>query len=300
MFKKRQPQTRRPAPAGSNHRRGVFSYYASRERSEEPIGRQTVTTAARQKRSAWWRHVPTYIAAAAIVISIVYVTSLQTNPKVTHYVNPSEKLYLRDLSVYRTFAQALLEDSLLNRSKLTINTQVITDKIRQQFPELSTVKLTLPFFGRRPILEIEPAVPRLLLVNNSGAFVLDGDGRAIINAKDAPGLSAYSLPSVTDEVGTNVELGHGALPKDNVTFILALLEHLKTKGLTVESLVLPAIANEVHVRITGLPYSIKFFTEGDARQQAGTFFAVKERLEGEGSIPGEYIDVRVEEKAYYR
>jgi uncharacterized Ntn-hydrolase superfamily protein len=56
----------------------------------------------------------------------------------------------------------------------------------------------------------------------------------------------------------------------------------------------------LHLRIEGKAYLVKFNLRGDAREEAGAFLAVKQHLERAGKTPEQYIDVRVDNKTYYR
>ncbi|MGH7241431.1 MAG: hypothetical protein ACREGB_03995, partial [Candidatus Saccharimonadales bacterium] len=69
----------------------------------------------------------------------------------------------------------------------------------------------------------------------------------------------------------------------------------------VESMALPPAAYELDVKPAGVGYFVKFnMHEDTARQQAGTFLAVRERLVSQGVTPGSYIDVRLDGRAYYK
>ncbi len=64
---------------------------------------------------------------------------------------------------------------------------------------------------------------------------------------------------------------------------------------------LPVGTSELDVRLAGQPYSVKFNLEsGTARQQAGTFLATESKLKSQNVTPAEYIDVRVDGRAYYK
>jgi hypothetical protein len=52
--------------------------------------------------------------------------------------------------------------------------------------------------------------------------------------------------------------------------------------------------------MNGVGYFVKFNLHGNAREEAGAFLAVKEYLESSHKTPGEYVDVRVENRAYYK
>jgi hypothetical protein len=90
------------------------------------------------------------------------------------------------------------------------------------------------------------------------------------------------------------------LSPDEVQFITGVLAQLQAKQLAITAVTLPPIAHELHVRIQGQPYYVKFNIQSDARIAAGTFLATKSYLEQGRITPAEYVDVRVEERAYYK
>jgi hypothetical protein len=207
---------------------------------------------------------------------------------------------LRPTAAYQEAASRQLASSIFNRSKLTINTTKTAEQLRRQFPEFADVSITIPLLGQRPIIEVEPAVAALLLVNQKGVFVIDQAGRVLLPARDAPSASQTGLPRVTDTVTSEDRPGATVLPADTVKFIQQLGAQFAAKKLTSQSMELPPVASELHVRFQGLPYYVKFNLSSDVRQQVGTLFAVQNRLAAEQVTPAEYIDVRVEERAYYK
>ena len=144
------------------------------------------------------------------------------------------------------------------------------------------------------------AEPIILLNSPSGSYVIDEKGRAIVLLQDAPNAQALSLVIVDDQTGLDIQTGQQALSQNDVVFIQALRQQFEASGLQVESMTLPPLAHELHVRIKDVPYVIKFNLVGDPREQAGTYLAVKQKLEQDKVTPAEYIDVRVPERAYYK
>jgi hypothetical protein len=115
-----------------------------------------------------------------------------------------------------------------------------------------------------------------------------------------PNLANLGLLTIADQSELEITPGKGALPARDVAFIQQLIAQFDSKKIAVESLTLPPLARELHVKIKNQPYYVKFNLDADMQQQAGSYFAVIEKLTGEKGIPKEYIDVRVEEKVYYR
>lgn len=299
-FKKSQPPARRRPGVSPPSRPDAFSYYANRAKTEQGSQRRLPTV--QTPKISWIRQLPTYVALAAIGISLVLCLSLDTNPKIVQLndlVAPNQRL--RDSRVYQAAAKKILSQHLSSRTKLTIDTQAVITSLKQQFPEISQAYINIPLISRRPVFSLQLAEPQLLFNEQGGqSFVLDKSGRVIMSARDIQKLGGYHLLTVTDQSGLQPKVNEVIMPAQSVAFIRELDAQLVAKKLSIQALSLPAIANELHLRISGINYFVKFNMAEDARLQAGTFLAVKERLEGEHITPAEYIDVRVPEKAYYK
>lgn len=232
---------------------------------------------------------------------LAYISTLTTDP-VVHLVgaSPADKTLVADITTYQDDFKDLLDDSLFNRSKLFIDTNGIAAQMSEQFPELGDVSVVLPLVGRRPVLKVAPARPVLVLSASGGPYVVDPKGRILALARETDSSLRQGLPVVRDESGLPIERGSTAITQETIAFIQEVTRQLSHAQVAVESLVLSPQANELHVQLEGQPYFVKFNMKGEGRLQAGTFLAVRERLQGEGKTPAEYIDVRVAEKAFYR
>lgn len=251
------------------------------------------------RRRFHWRLIPSFIAVAAILASIFYVLSLETNPRISRGSYQQSGI-LQAESVYQTAARQILQQSVFSRSKLLIDSRSLERQMLERFPELEQASLTIPLTGRRPILYLEPVTPALMLKAGGETYLVDSRGRAVLNVPGPDSYPNLKLSLVQDESGLRVETGHQVLPADDTAFIRQLVYQFAQQHVTIESLILPAAVNELDVRIAGDAYFGKFNLEGDARLQAGTYLAVRDRLRNDGQLPNEYIDVRVEERAFYR
>ncbi len=307
MFGKKQKksqQTRRQGQPAT--RSSVFSYYNNR-----PV--DTGSTKQRKRQNAIAKpapsldimhhinHLPTYIAIILVGVSFVYALTLDTNPKVLLGKSSDSNTLLRSSATYQTAISAMLEESIFNRSKLTLNTETIAAKIQKKFPEIQQATVSLPFIGRRPVIGLDPAEPALSFVSGNDTFIMANDGRLLIRVSDmVKGSAVPKLPTVQDESSIPAEQGEQVLPKENVTFITTVLYQLSAKKITVDSMQLPKAPNELRARISGTKYYVKFSLVGDARVQSGAFLAVYDRLKSQNVTPAEYIDVRVEDRVYFK
>jgi cell division septal protein FtsQ len=282
----------------------VFSYHSSRAARSGATGRQeqAVSPAAIRSKKPFslLNRGPVVLMLIVLIIITAINLFLSSAPEVIPVSTASSKIFLQNQDTYEAAARAALNQSVLSRTKLTINTERIAKDLQAQFPELAHVDVRVPFAGSGVKIYIEPSPPALLLSSGAEIYVVDANGRALIPAKQVPHLDKLGLPVVTDQSGLPITLGKPALPSSSVSFITEVVGQLKAKQIAISSLTLPAATSELDVRVAGAPYTVKYNLRGDARAEAGTYLAVKAQLEREKKTPSQYIDVRVEERAYYQ
>lgn len=215
--------------------------------------------------------------------------------------NPQGVPLLRSKQDYQNGLADILGSSLLNQNKLTINTTKLTNELTAKYPELDKIEITLPFMGRRPVVEATTSRPALFLSTSSGSYIVDGKGRAIRDIKDLPAdARALAIPTVKDQADIDVSVGKAVLSKQDVTFITTLYQQFTAKQMSISSIELPPLASEIHVRLSGKPYYIKFSLLTDSRIAVGQYLALDQELSAKKITPSEYVDSRVEEKVYYK
>jgi hypothetical protein len=212
----------------------------------------------------------------------------------------SDSQLLRTPATYDAAARAALAKSFGNKLKITMDTTAVAAALKAQFPELADVTVSVPLVGSRPIVHITPATPSALLSSGGSLFVLDVNGHAILDAHQMKDPNNLGVPVVIDESGLPIELGHAALPSTTVAFIAEFAGQLQAKHLSVSSMTLPAGTSELDVKVSGVSYTIKCNVRGDGRVEAGAYLAVKQSLEQDHKAPKDYVDVRVEDRAYYK
>lgn len=240
---------------------------------------------------------PLILALVVFGLSVLYTTMLTSNPRVTIEGGDGFKV-LRPVDAYQQAAEDILTSSVLNRSKLTINTEGVKKDLQQRFPELSDVEIMLPLTGHRPVIQAISERPALLLASQKGVFVIGENGKVLMKSSDSQSLP--QLPSVRDEANLDIEPGRSVLSAKDVDFITSLYQQFESKQIAVNSLTLPVLASELHVRLSDQPYYIKFSLLTDPRIVAGQYIALKKKLDSDRIIPTEYIDSRVEERIFYK
>jgi hypothetical protein len=300
--KQEQPTVRNPQNSGA--KAPVFSYYSSRSSSADPkAGRNMAGLAAASmpKRTSWWLiYLPSLLSIFLVILSALYVTTLTSEPRINITSQNGRPAVVQDTVIYERAAEKLLTSSLFNKSKLTINTDKLAADMQKQFPELGDIVVTVPLIGRKLIIQVQPALPSLILTGQGGSYVIDDSGTAVLASSQLLSSVRDTLPVIADDSGIDIEIGKQILTTDLVAFVGELAAQLKAKQLQVQAYSLPARANELHLRLEGKGYYVKFNTEIDARLQVGTYLALIEKLNADGVTPAEYVDVRVEERSYYK
>jgi hypothetical protein len=305
--KSKQPQGRNRLRSSGQTVPGAFSYYGQgrqhdtvRQKLEREPGRATAPPRPNLAKLLTER-----IGLLILIIAVVagVINSLSLSASVHVVLLGDSKLFLHDTSTYEAASGNILGDSIWNRNKLTINTDGVASHLRQHFPELSQVSITLPLIAHRPIVYLQASQPVLILNTTSGGYVIGQNGVALLPTTQLEPGSTLKLPVATDQAGLKLKTGQQALASGDVAFIQMILAQLKAANIEIAGLSLPPAASELDVHLAGLPYFVKFNmhdSADDARQQAGTFLAVQQHLKSQNITPGQYIDVRVDGRAYYQ
>ncbi len=298
LKRKKTDAGRNIRPSGSAN---VFSYYASRSRTDNNTGRGENSGEKKHISLLPGRRVRLLVSSLVIVFGVAYLLWIGSTPNIEIVGQPQAGSLLQATSTYQKASKELLNESVMNRFKLTINTSTIERKLKDQFPEIAEVAITMPVTSQRLLFKIQPVTPSLVLTSrNHGSYVIDERGIAVVNASDVPSLNQLKLPLVSDESGLDINVGKPVLPGESIIFISNTLAQLKAQDIEVTSMSLPTVANELHLRLVGEGYLVKYNMAGDSRLQTGAFLAVRKKLIAENKKPAEYIDVRVTDKVFYK
>jgi hypothetical protein len=234
--------------------------------------------------------------------AVIYFLSLSRSAEVVILAtqDPKRSALAQSVDEYKEAAAATLGASLANTNKITIDSGEVRRELKKKFPELEQVSLQLSLFNRSPKIYILPAEAALLVRSGNDVVVVDSSGRVVADVRRLKNPARLDLHTVEDKAGLPVELGEVTLPEHDVAFVTEVIGQLKSKKLEIESLVLPVGGGQLDLRVKGIPYIVKFNLKGDARAEAGAYLAVKARLESEGKTPAQYVDVRVDNRVYYR
>ncbi len=282
-----------------------FTYRAQRAEDENNTGRNAQAEKPVKKRGngrSWLQKLGLLILMVAVIASAVNILTLTNQPKIITLNDNKSNDFLSETSEYESAVKSILSKSLLNRSKITIDTKSISEQMSSEYPELASVSVTVPLLAHRPIVYIEPAKPVLIITTVNGSFVVADSGKAIQQIDNTALIPAYKLPVINDESGVKLQVGKEAIAPDHVSFIDTIVKQLNNRKFSITNMKLPPASSELDVSIAGQAYVIKFnLQDNTPRQQAGTFISTVEYLQKMNQPqPAKYIDVRVNGRAYYQ
>jgi hypothetical protein len=301
------PGRRRPADKRISS--GAFSYYSQRSQSVERSRRRSAVEPNEPPKRDWshyWsfakQRFGLIIVTIVAIICVINALRLNSVANVESLNGASKGYLLHSKQEYEASVHDLLDKSILNGNKLTVNTAKFEAEMKARYPELSSVEVALPLAGHRPTVYIRISEPSFVLVgSNSQSFVIDENGVALIPTVNVPNLNELDLPVIKDESGLELEQGKTILSSSSVSFISIILAQLKASNVPVSRLVLPTAASELDAFIAGKSYYVKFnLNSKNPTQEVGSYIATAKHLQKQGANPKEYIDVRVEGRAYYR
>lgn len=297
LFRRKAP-TNIPQPRTPRSSVSTMSYYNSRSRKSNQLGRKiSPEKPTTRNKQSFVQHIPALFLLVAAVASLVFASTLNPLAKVAIV---EESTTIRSEDAYRQQAEKFISQSPINRSKFLFDSEGLEESLKGEFPEIAAVTVTVPIMGRRPVVAIQTTKPAFILTSNSAAVLVGNNGIALANTNELVDLSKLSLRSVNDETGLDIEIGKPALPQEQALFISTIVEQLEKQQFRIESLTIPQSPYDLHVQFEGEKYYVKFNILEDPKQQAGAFVALKRtKLDKENITPRQYIDVRVGERVFY-
>lgn len=279
-----------------------YSYYANRdERKDQPRRDQEELEKRVPKQSLLINHLISGLVILVILFVLVDFFRLNSEPQINLVPSSNSTALLQSNSDYQAAAQSVLQKSILNENKITVNTGSVGNALMKKFPELSNVSVTIPFSGHQLQIFIQPTQPILLLNTGTKIFVVGKSGLVIgqRNSSTQAALAKLILPTV-NVTGLNTSIGSQALSSDDAAFMSYISQELQAQHLNLASLSIVPNSRELDVSIAGQAYIVKFNLQGDDKEQVGSYLALRQYLSQNKITPTQYVDVRVSGRAYYK
>lgn len=305
----RRPQLARSVPvdryySGMSHRQ-TPNTQKRRILQEDGSDRSRVV---RKRQSSIWVHLLVKWCGVLGIVSVLLfnVTLNQVGVKIgLSDFGKSGTLY-RTEEEYVRQAQEAFRAQLLSRSKLTFSANEYEQLLQASLPEIERAVAVVPLVGTR--LQVGFALTEPLVyapeIGKSGT-VIGTNGRVIaVTDKSILDRFASSLPKVYVETPGTVEDGAFLLTSGEVELIEVAKSEFDGSSIDrpkISSIRYIIAKRELQISFSDKSYFAKLTTERDARAQVGAVVAtLRSVVGGGGEAPVEYIDVRVEGRAFLK
>lgn len=299
IFKKSKPvssQRVKPTPRAN---KSTYTYYSKRSEREGTERKKASQPQVKRKKKRQLQHIPSFLLLIVALFSLLYLSTINPNAKIKFDVDKNTTEF-RKQSDYQVEAEKYVKESIINRSKFLFDSSGLAAHLKQTFPELATSTVTVPIINRRPVVTLSTTKPAFILTAGNQSYLIGNNGTALIKLDEVENPAKLNLRTLTDESGLEITVGKAALPAEQAKFIAVILEQLEAAGQNVDSMTIPRSPYDLHVRITGRPFFVKFNLLEDPKQQVGSYLAVIKSLDSDRVVPNNYIDVRAGERVYYR
>lgn len=309
IFKSKKPPTRNvnfehksSAPIMRYYRPPVTSKN-QRANSKKPKSENKLRSQSGDSRTSIFSLIYKWFGIIIILFLVIANTTL--SDAIVKINNDSQANMYRSLDKYSEGVNKIFESNIKNRSKLTLNSSALEAKIKTQFPEVKTAVVVTPLAGRRLQvgLELEKPLARLnqalsntqAVLSESGTVVLENSA-TVVNEQFAQ-IPSISIPNITYSIGDQILTSSEA---GLIRLLISEFDGSVNYRHKVKSIEFDVQKREIRVRFEGVGYYAKLTPERESRVQVGALVSALRSTGEQGSLPTEYVDVRVDDRVFVK
>jgi len=239
------------------------------------------------------------LLVSGVLFGLLFV---QSAPKIV-LIEPTGYNYRsRSIEQYNQVVSSVIKSSLSNRFKVSVSLSQIDQTLRNAFPEINKTVENFSLLNSSPTIYIQLKAPAVIDTINGRSYALSSQGYVLTFVNQHNYQQFNALPVVDSAIDySNVAIGSQILTSSTVNFIQIVYYGLKQQGISMLNANLVPKAEEMDVYLKNLPYYIKFNLHNNTpRLQLGTYLATRAKLQEQGIVPHQYIDVRVPGRSYYQ
>jgi len=295
MFKKKVKEVGR-RPNNSQNSEKVISYYSASRKQLDTFERsrgRAESMRIKPKLKITKSKITRSVVIIFVLFICIYSSLLGSDP-----VIKVDGVQYRSLKSYQQLAQQVLSSDARNRLKFLLQSQDVSSKLAELFPEASSIKVGSSLLGHNPVITIVTG-KAFMIFEQKGApdFIISQSGKALLAVGDA--LKMYqSLPRIINNSGLNNKAGEQVLSPDEANDLLQLNAQYSTEN-SFPTFSLTNNPYEINVKEAGKQYYAKFSLDTSILSQYGSLRATELKLKQLGQSPSQYIDVRLTDKVFY-
>lgn len=192
--------------------------------------------------------------------------------------------------------QSVVGSSILNQNILFVSESQINQLLKTNNYQISQAKIE-----RKPFNTIKVTIteqkPSVIWRSGNKVSIFTEDGRAYTGEPNQTLLS--SLPTVEDTTNLPVRSGEKTVSEQFVKFVGDIYTQLPQKGVEIQVMQIEETTTELIV-VTKQGYKIKFDTTRPVSEQVTDLIAVLDLIKKQNKKITQYIDLRINSKAFYK
>lgn len=304
MFKKKRAQSQvrstRPQPSGGQFQRNslvISKTQRETEQHKQSVAQRQVDQRRARERTLYKRR----ILAAVIVVAtltVLYGLRVRSLTLVT-----DKRIRNIDTSVYHERIDSYLTNKVVLRQSWLVDDAQLQEYVQSKYPEVERIIASSPsLVGGELHVDIAFREPHYIWKTASGIQYIDDTG-VLFSDNVYGSIDVATLPVVEDQSSAGFEDGSAVLSShvaEYIAYVYANVPDLFAVDSTITSVILPPKAREINVKVSTVPYAIKLSTERGIEEQVTELGELITYLNEVGTQPAEYVDVRVENKAFYK
>lgn len=299
MFNKNRDRKKGTGQGSSSQfRRGNAAI--SRTQQAERLQRQQATErqlSLSKKIQSHKRRLRGLVALSVILIALFMWRSTVSSVNVTSSQNLTEAQQM----TYSNYILGRVGEFSVFKQGWSTDGDALSRDIMKKFPEVNDVEVS----GKIPLLSslkvsLSFRQPEFVW-RDSGGEKRYIDNQGVLFENNNTSIDIKKLIVINDQSGLVLDSGSSAVSEATAEVIGKMPLQLKSmypKG--IESVVIPKSTREVRVKPAGAGYYIKFSTERSLEAQTGELRTLKRYLDKKNVKPADYIDIRLEHKAFYK
>lgn len=241
-----------------------------------------------------------------VLMSIIFIIFVFIKMRLTDVnINASKNYNLTNSQ------KSLYEESIKNKATnhATLNQSWLLDsegfvrEFKKSHPEVESIYIhAKSIFSSSTEVDIVFRTPHFVWKDVSGtSYFVDKNG-VLFKINRLKGVNTTKMVHIDDQSGVTLSKSNSVLTKPLIKFIGQLPNQaIRVYGskAKVEKVIIPQSIRELRFKISGQPYEVKLSTARSIHNQMGELKTLLNFLKGRSS-PKSYIDLRVENKAFYK
>ena len=240
----------------------------------------------RRKLSAW---------LIGIVLSVIILLILLMQLIATIVAQAPSPIANTDSNVYTGVLEDYLRERPIERLRFLVRQDSLEEFFSTRAPEVATVKVVGTPQLATASLQLTFRQPVAQWASDTTTYFVDGSGVTFErNHFDPPAIA------VKDNSNIDIEAGQEVLDRRFLSFLGHVVSGFTDNSMKVQEILLPdGMLRQVDVRLEGKPYFVRMTIDRDAAAQVGEAMHAIGYMDGRGMSP-EYIDVRVDQRVFYK